>query len=359
MTTFMLIAALLLFFGLLYWGKGYWAWVLGGAAALIGWWLSEVESETLFRLAAVLGLVLAVIFGLPALRRGVISNMLMGFAAKAMPGMGETERIALDAGTVWWDGDLFSGRPDWDKLLAFRPKPLSDAEQAFLDGPVEEAAAMMDDWEISQTRDLPENVWAFLKKNRFFGMIIPEEYGGLGFSAYAHSQVVTKLSSRSSTAAVVVMVPNSLGPAELILHYGTQDQKDHYLPRLATGEEMPCFALTEPTTGSDAAATRSTGVVCKGQFEGKEVLGLRLNWAKRYITLSSVATVVGLAFRCLDPDGLLGGAEDRGITCALIPAGLPGIDIGQRHDPMGIPFPNGPVFGRDVFVPLDFVIGGE
>ena len=359
MVIFLLIAALFLFLILLYGGKGYWAWVLGAALALFAWWVSGIEHEALFRIVVVLGLVVAAIFGLPALRRGVISNALMGLAAKAVPAMGATEREALEAGSVWWDGDLFSGKPDWDKLLAFRPQPLSEAEQAFLDGPVEEACAMIDDWEIGQNRDLPDAVWDFFKEHRFLGMIIPTEYGGLGFSAYAHSQVITKLSSRSSTAAVIVMVPNSLGPAELILHYGTESQKDHYLPRLASGDDIPCFALTEPAAGSDAAATRATGVVCRDQFDGEEVLGLRLNWAKRYITLSSVATVVGLAFRCLDPDGLLGGAEDRGITCALIPAGLPGIDIGQRHDPMGIPFPNGPVFGRDVFVPLDFVIGGE
>ncbi len=218
---------------------------------------------------------------------------------------------------------------------------------------------MVNEWEVFQAGDLPPEVWDFIARHRFFGMIIPEEYGGLEFSAAAHSAVVTKLASRSATVAVTVMVPNSLGPAELILHYGTEEQKRQYLPRLASGEDIPCFALTGPEAGSDAAATQSVGIVCRGTYLGEEVLGMRLNWRKRYITLGPVATLIGLAFRLRDPDGLLGGEEDLGITCALIPADLPGIEIGARHDPMGVPIHNGPTCGYDVFVPLDFIIGGR
>ncbi|MCH2327700.1 MAG: acyl-CoA dehydrogenase, partial [Rhodospirillales bacterium] len=293
------------------------------------------------------------------IRRPLVSVPAMRLVRAILPGMGDTERIALEAGTVWWDGDLFSGNPDWQKLLDFASQPLSEEEQEFLDGPVEKLCAMLDDWQIAQDRDLPDKVWEFLKRERFFGMIIPTEYGGLGFSAIGHSAVIVKISSRSVTTAVTVMVPNSLGPAELLLHYGTDEQKKYYLPRLARGEEVPCFALTEPHAGSDAASTRSSGVVCRGTYKGKEVLGIRLNWNKRYITLAPVATVIGLAFRLFDPEGLLGREEDIGITCALIPRDVPGIKIGDRHDPMGVPFQNGPITGTDVFVPVDFVIGGQ
>jgi acyl-CoA dehydrogenase len=283
----------------------------------------------------------------------------MPLVARMLPQMGDTERIALEAGTVWWDGELFSGDPDWKKLLDFKPRPLSERERAFLDGPVQELCAMLDEWKIAQLGDLPPEVWDFIKRQRFFGMIIPEEFGGLGFSAIGHSAVVVKLASRSVTTAVTVMVPNSLGPAELLLHYGTEEQKRHYLPRLARGEEIPCFALTGPEAGSDAAATQSVGVVCRGSYEGREVLGMRVNWTKRYITLAPISTVIGLAFRLRDPERLLGGAEDVGITCALIPSRLPGVDIKERHDPMGVPFQIGPTTGRDVFVPIDFIIGGR
>ena len=309
-------------------------------------------------LSMVLLLVIALILSVPPVRRQVVTRWLMRPLRVRLPRMGDTERIALEAGTVWWDGDLFSGAPDWRKLLDFEVRPLSDRERAFLDGPVEELCAMLDEWTIAQAGDLPPQVWDCLKRHRFLGMIIPEEYGGLGFSAIAHSAVVTKLASRSVTAAVTVMVPNSLGPAELLLRYGTEAQKRDYLPRLAAGQEIPCFALTGPEAGSDAAATQSLGVVCRGTYEGREVLGLRLTWRKRYITLAPVATVIGLAFRLRDPERLLGGAEDRGITVALVPSRLPGIEIGRRHDPMGIPFQNGPTSGHDVFVPIDFVIGG-
>jgi acyl-CoA dehydrogenase len=259
---------------------------------------------------------------------------------------------------VWWDGELFSGDPAWEHLVAFESKPLSQAERDFIEGPVEDLCAMLHEWRVEQDRDLPPDVWQFIKEQRFFGMIIPQSFGGLGFSATAHSDVVTKIATRSVTAAVTVMVPNSLGPAELLLHYGTEEQKRYFLPRLATGEEIPCFALTEPEAGSDAASTESVGVVTMGKFGDREVLGMRLNWEKRYITLAPVATVIGLAFRLTDPDHLLGPDEDLGITVALIPSDLPGIEIGARHDPLGVPFQNGPIQGHDVFVPLDFIIGG-
>jgi acyl-CoA dehydrogenase len=359
MTIALIALAVVLFVVLLYRGHGYWAWVTAAALGLAAWWQAGVTLPDVFWTVTAVIAVVAAVLGLRPVRRLLVSAPLMGRMRGLMPRMGDTERIALEAGTVWWDGDLFSGAPDWQKLLDFEAKPLTDRERAFLDGPVEELCALVDDWQIQQDRDLSPEVWEFLKKNRFFGMIIPEAYGGLGFSAIGHSAVIAKVSTRSIATAVTVMVPNSLGPAELLLHYGTEEQKDRYLPRLASGEDIPCFALTEPEAGSDAASPRSTGVVCRGEFEGHEVLGMRLDWQKRYITLAPVATVIGLAFRLLDPDGLLGGDEDLGVTCALIPHDLPGIDIGARHDPMGVPFQNGPIYGRDVFVPLDFIIGGE
>jgi acyl-CoA dehydrogenase len=359
MTATLLLLAAVCLIVLLYAGKGYWAWVSALAIGLLAWWLAGVGSPLAFKTAVTLAVLAAGVFGLPAIRRPLVSAPAMRLVRAILPAMGDTERIALEAGTVWWDGDLFSGKPDWRKLLDFKLRALSERERAFLDGPVEDLCRMIDDWQIAQDRDLSPQVWDFLKRERFFGMIIPEEYGGLGFSAIGHSAVVVKISSRSVAAAVTVMVPNSLGPAELLLHYGTDEQKKHYLPRLARGEDVPCFALTEPHAGSDAASTRSTGVVCRGKYEGKEVLGIRLNWNKRYITLAPVATVIGLAFRLFDPDGLLGGEEDIGITCALIPRDVPGIKIGDRHDPMGVPFQNGPIFGDDVFVPVDFIIGGQ
>ena len=301
---------------------------------------------------------LVIVLGVPAVRAPLISRLVMRVMKGVLPRIGDTERIALEAGTVWLDGELFSGSPDWRRLLDFEVRTLSEPERAFLDGPVEDLCARLDEWDITQAGDLPPDVWAHLKEHRFFGMIIPEEHGGLGFSAAGHSAVIVKIASRSITAAVTVMVPNSLGPAELLLHYGTEEQRAHYLPRLAQGDDIPCFALTGPEAGSDAAATQSVGVVCRGEYEGTEVLGMRLTWRKRYITLGPIATLIGLAFRLRDPDHLLGEQDDLGITCALVPAGLPGIHIGARHDPMGVPFQNGPNWGRDVFVPLDFIIGG-
>ncbi|MGE5177664.1 MAG: acyl-CoA dehydrogenase [Bacteroidota bacterium] len=302
--------------------------------------------------------VVVVVLAVPPIRRVLITRPLMPLVAGALPRMGETERIALEAGSVWWEAELFSGRPEWKRLLSFRPKTLTEEERAFLGGPVEELCRMLNEWEVMKRHDLPPEVWSFLKKHRFFGMIVPKEYDGLGFSAAAHSAVITKISSRSVTASVTAMVPNSLGPAELLMHYGTDEQKRHYLPRLARGEEIPCFALTEPEAGSDATSQKSVGIVTKGTWQGREVIGMRLNWSKRYITLSPVATVIGLAFVLKDPDRLLGDKEDLGITCALLPANLPGVEIGPRHDPLGVPFLNGPTEGHDVFAPLDVIIGG-
>ncbi|HLO67534.1 MAG TPA: acyl-CoA dehydrogenase [Holophaga sp.] len=306
---------------------------------------------------AVLGAVAAVLH-VPPLRRALLTGPALAAFRRRLPPLSPTEREALEAGTVAWDGQLFGGNPDWAGLLATPSPVLTAEEQAFLDGPVEELCAMLDDWRIvHELRDLPPQVWAFLKEKGFFGMIIPKAYGGLGFSALAHSQVVLKLASRCSAAVTTVMVPNSLGPAELLNHYGTEAQKAHYLPRLARGEEIPCFALTSPEAGSDAASIPDTGRVCRGRFEGRDIVGIRLDWEKRYITLGPVATLLGLAFRLEDPGGLL-PAGSEGITLALIPTATPGISIGTRHDPMGIPFQVGPNRGRDVFIPLDWIIGG-
>lgn len=293
------------------------------------------------------------------LRKALITRRFMRAYLKLLPAMSQTEREALEAGTVWWDGELFTGAPRWSKLLSARPPQLSAEEQAFLDGPCEELCRMLDDWDITHKRgDLPPEVWDYLKKKGFFAMIIPKRYGGLEFSAYAHSCVLAKIASRSVTASSTVAVPNSLGPAELLNHYGTEEQKNYYLPRLARGEEVPCFALTGPRAGSDAASIPDTGVVCRGQWQGRETIGLRLNFSKRYITLAPIATVVGLAFRLFDPEKLVGDTADVGITCALIPRNTPGMTIGRRHFPINIPFQNGPIQGNDVFVPLDFIIGG-
>jgi acyl-CoA dehydrogenase len=294
------------------------------------------------------------------LRRDRITRPALDIYRTMLPSMSDTEREALEAGSVWWDGELFSGMPEWDRLMSFPAPKLSEEEQAFIDGPCEELCRMLDEWDIAHQRgDMPPDVWAYIKKHRFFAMIIPREYGGLEFSAYANAMVIAKLASRSTTASSTVGVPNSLGPAELLLHYGTEEQKQRYLPGLASGDEIPCFALTSPQAGSDAAAIIDSGVVCKGQWEGKEIVGIRLNWNKRYITLAPVATVLGLAFKLYDPDHLIGDVDDYGITAALIPTGLPGITIGRRHNPLTIPFQNGPTSGKDVFVPLDYIIGGK
>ena len=299
------------------------------------------------------------VLGVAPLRRALLSRPLLGWYRGQLPAMSQTEQEAIDAGTVWWDGDLFSGRPDWAKLLAV-PKPaLSEEERSFLENETEQLCAMANDWETTQIyQDLPPHVWQYIKDKGFLGLIIPKRYGGREFSAYAHSQVIMKIATRCSAAAASVMVPNSLGPAELLLHYGTDEQKNHYLPRLAKGLEIPCFGLTNPNAGSDAAAIPDVGIVCKGTWEGREVVGMRVTWEKRYITLGPISTLLGLAFRLRDPDGLLGNREDIGITCALVPTSTPGVNIGRRHNPLNAVFQNGPNWGKDVFMPLDWIIGG-
>ncbi len=292
-------------------------------------------------------------------RRDRITRPIHGWARGALPTLSATEEEALKAGDVWWEAELFTGDPDWQKLRDIPAPRLTAAEQAFLDGPCTELCDMIDEWEVNQqTAALPDAAWAHMRKHGFFGMIIPERYGGLGFSAFAHSEVVRFISTRSLVAAVTVMVPNSLGPGELLLQFGTDAQKDHWLPRLADGRDLPAFGLTSEAAGSDAAAMEDTGVVCKGDWQGKEVLGLRLNWSKRYITLAPVCTVLGLAFKMQDPEGLLGGGAELGITCALVPTDLKGVETGRRHIPAGQMFQNGPTKGRDVFIPLDHIIGG-
>ncbi len=319
-------------------GNGHWLWNLVLIAAALG-------------LAAL---------NLTDFRRARITKPLLAMYRTMLPSMSDTEREALEAGSVWWDGELFTGLPDWDRLMAMPAPTLSAEEQAFLDGPCETLCGMLDDWEIShELADMPERIWAYIKEHKFFAMIIPTEYGGLGFSAYANAMVIAKLASRNATASSTIGVPNSLGPGELLVHYGTDEQKKRYLPGLANATEIPCFALTSPQAGSDAAAIIDTGIVCKGQWEGKEIIGIRLNWDKRYITLAPVATVLGLAFKMYDPDGLIGDTKEYGITAALIPTDTDGVTIGRRHYPLNIAFQNGPTQGKDVFVPIDYIIGGQ
>jgi len=302
---------------------------------------------------------LVALFAIRPLRRAVVTRPIFATYRRMLPQMSQTEKEALEAGTVWWEGELFHGHPDWEKLLAYPQPKLSAEEQSFLANETEELCRLSDDWTSSHyDHDLSPQAWQYLKEKGFLGMIIPKKYGGLQFSAYAHSQVVTKLSTRCAATAVSVMVPNSLGPAELLLHYGTEEQKQHYLPRLAKGLDIPCFALTSPWAGSDAASIPDQGIVCRGLWQGREVVGMRVTWDKRYITLAPIATVVGLAFRLFDPEHLLGDAEDIGITCALVPHNHPGVETGRRHFPLNAAWHNGPTRGRDVFMPLDFIIGG-
>ncbi|MEB8434156.1 acyl-CoA dehydrogenase [Cocleimonas sp. KMM 6892] len=337
------------------WAIGAWLVVTAFSGALFSWLL----------VIWVPVLLIITLINIPSLRQSLISKPAMKLLKANLPTISKTEQEALDGGNVWWDAELFSGKPDWTRLRDLSSSVLSKEEQEFLDGPVETLCGMLDDWKIThELQDLPTEVWDYIKENRFFGMIIPKEYGGLGFSAHAHSQVVMKVSGRSITAAVTIMVPNSLGPGELLMKYGNKDQKDFYLPRLAVGKDIPCFALTGPEAGSDAGSIPDIGIVCKQEFNGeKDVLGIRLNWEKRYITLSPVATLLGLAFQLYDPDELLSDDIERdgdhiGITVALIPTNTPGIDIGKRHFPLNSPFMNGPNWGKDVFIPMDWLIGG-
>ena len=306
-------------------------------------------------------LALALLLVLPgSLRRDKLSRPLLGWVRSRLPSLSDTEAEALKSGSVDWDGELFSGKPEWNKLLDARPAHLTSEEQAFLDGPVEKLCAMLDDWKITHEQyDLPDKVWKFIRDKGFFGLVIPKEDGGMGFSNTAHSEIVMKISTRSVSAAVTVMVPNSLGPGELLMHYGTDAQKQHYLPRLAKGEEIPCFALTSPVAGSDAGAIPDKGIVCKGSWNGEEVLGLKVTWNKRYITLAPVATLIGLAIKVYDPEHLLGEQEDIGVTCVLVPRDTDGVNAGARHLPMNTVFMNGPTWGSDVFIPMDQVIGGQ
>ncbi|GAA5187543.1 acyl-CoA dehydrogenase FadE [Ferrimonas gelatinilytica] len=292
-------------------------------------------------------------------RKALLTAPILKTFRGIMPEMSETEKDAIEAGTTWWDSQLFSGAPDWNTLHNYTKPTLTDEEQAFLDGPVEEVMRMVNEFEVThELADLPQEVWQFLKDNKFFAMIIKKQYGGLEFSAYAQSRILQKLAGHSTVLASTVGVPNSLGPGELLQHYGTKEQKDYYLPRLAVGDEIPCFALTSPEAGSDAGAIPDFGIVCKGEWEGKETLGMKVSWNKRYITLAPVATVLGLAFKLRDPDHLLGDKEELGITCALVPTQIPGVEIGRRHFPLNSTFQNGPTRGEEVFLPLDFIIGG-
>jgi acyl-CoA dehydrogenase len=360
LTLFWIVLALAAFGVLLYTNAKGIAWTLALAGLLALAWIASLLPVWLNVASTALFVVAAIVLSVVPLRRRMLSDRVLAIFRKVMPPMSQTEREAIEAGTVWWDAELFSGRPNWHRLLAVPAPTLTSEEQRFLTHEVDELCALVSDWETTNIyKDLPPHVWQFIKDKGFLGMSIAKEYGGLGFSAYAHSQVMTKLSTHSGTVSVTVMVPNSLGPGELLRHYGTDEQKRHYLPRLAKGLEIPCFALTNPLAGSDAASIPDHGIVCMGEHDGKRVLGLRVTWDKRYITLGPVATLLGLALHVYDPDHLVGGKDDIGITCALIPTSHPGVSIGRRHMPLNMVFQNGPTWGRDVFIPMDWVIGGQ
>lgn len=342
-----------------------WLWALFAGLAAFVWRTGLIYGEFITPRLNPLGIlawvpfIVLTVLALPFVRRA-IAGKAFGVIRKSLPKVSDTETQALEAGTIGFDAEFFSGRPDWAKLRAVPPVTLTEEERAFLNGPTDELCRMIDDWQVRHTeREIPEPIWDFAKKHGFLGMLISKEHGGLGFSAQAQSLILGKIASRSPDVCTIVMVPNSLGPGELIEKYGTDEQKHHYLPRLAKGLEVPCFSLTGPTSGSDAATMRDIGSVTMGMHEGREVLGIRLSWDKRYITLGPKATLVGLAFRLFDPQNLLGKGEDIGITVALIPASHPGVNIGRRHLPSGAAFPNGPNWGNDVFIPMEFVIGGE
>lgn len=365
-TTVFLLLVLIAAMGLAIWRAPLWVWALGVAVATYLWQTPLTHgpgyepSATSLRVLAWLPALLLGALSIPALRRSILVEPAFRMVKKILPKVSDTEQQALDAGTVGFDAELFSGTPDWAKLRAVPPIVLTPEEQAFLDGPTDELCRMISDWQVRHAeREIPEEIWAFVKKHGFLGMLISKEHGGLGFSPQAQSLILGKIASRSPDVVTIVMVPNSLGPGELIEKYGTDEQKHYYLPRLAKGDEVPCFSLTGPTSGSDAATMRDIGTVAKGTHNGKETLGIRLSWDKRYITLGPKATLVGLAFRLFDPDKLLGKGEDIGITVALIPANHPGVNIGRRHLPSGAAFPNGPNWGKDVFIPMEFIIGGE
>ena len=343
------------------WATAYFRIRMGSALAAAGAALVMMTMTSEFLIIPwLLFAPIAILFFADDLRKDKITRPVFSFFKKVLPPMNQTEKEALDAGDVWWDGELFKGNPDWKTMLEFKAPTLTDEEQAFIDNQVETVCNMVSDWDISfKDQDLPEEAWNYLKKEGFLGLIIPKEYGGKGFSAFGHSSIVTKLASRSGALGVSTMVPNSLGPAELLLHYGTEEQKNHYLPRLAKGLDIPCFALTGPTAGSDAGAMPDTGIVCEQEFEGEKTLGIRLNWNKRYITLAPIATVLGLAFKLYDPENLMGDVNDLGITVALIPTSHTGVEIGNRHYPVGSPFMNGPTCGKDVFIPMSWIVGGQ
>lgn len=356
---FGVIAALGLVFFAAFFQLSVMAWTVLIGVGLVLLSLFGLLGTTAITIFFILYAIAALFANLTSLRQRFIVAPALNILRKQMPTISATEREAIEAGDTWWEKELFCGRPDWTKLYAV-PKPtLSLEEEAFLNTQVEQLCRMLNDWEITREKhDLPQAVWDYLKKEKFLGMVIGKEYGGLGFSALAHSTVVLKIASRSLSTAVNTMVPNSLGPGELLHRYGTEEQKNHYLPRLATGEDIPCFALTAPDAGSDAGAIPDTGIVCHGEYQGKQVLGIRLSWDKRYITLAPIATVLGLAIHLYDPDHLLGKKEDVGITLCLIPTSHPGVEIGHRHFPMYLAFMNGPTRGKDVFIPLDWIIGG-
>jgi acyl-CoA dehydrogenase len=343
-----------------------WAWTLGLAVALLVWQTGILHGQTEALVPGLFGTlgwgVAAVLAALcvPSIRRAILIQPLFRKLKRILPRVSATEQEALNAGTIGFDAELFSGQPDWDKLRSVPPIALTDEEKAFLEGPTNELCRMVNDWTIRHSeREIPAHIWDFIKKHGFFGMLISKEHGGLGFSPQAQSIIIGRISSRSPDVGNLVIVPNSLGPGELIEKYGTPEQKQHYLPRLAKGLEVPCFSLTGPTSGSDAATMRDVGYVTRGMHEGREAVGIRLSWEKRYITLGPNATLVGLAFRVFDPENILGRGEDRGITVALVPADHPGVEIGRRHLPSGTAFPNGPNWGKNVFIPIDWVIGGE
>lgn len=354
-----LLAAFFTFFGLAFFEAPCWIWSLAlilGMTSING--LFEIPLEVSISFWALI-LLFTVIFNIPKIRRFCFTKFIFGIFRKVMPSISHTEQEAIDAGDIWWEGQLFKGRPQWQTLLQLNKPELTPEETDFLNHQVETLCSFLDEWTITHHQlDLSPKAWEYLKKEKFFGMRIPKEYGGLGFSALANSTIIQKICTRSLTTAVTAMVPNSLGPGELLLAYGTSEQKNYYLPRLASGEEIPCFALTGPEAGSDASSIPDVGIVCKGQYNGQEVLGMRLTWNKRYITLAPVATVLGLAFKLHDPDDLLGNKKELGITLCLLPANHPGVEIGNRHFPLNQPFMNGPTRGQDVFVPIDWIIGG-